>query len=97
MSLSATGRILTEQDKKKISDSRLGMKLSDETRAKISASTASLIGISVIVKNTQTNLQLEYNTLTEAAKDLGVTRTAVKKALDSGKLLKNLYYVARKN
>jgi hypothetical protein len=36
ISLAATGRILTEKDKNKISNSRLGVKLSDETRAKLS-------------------------------------------------------------
>lgn len=97
LSLSAIGRILTEQDKKKISNSRKGQKLSDETRAKISASTASLIGVPVIIKNIETNLEVEYTTLTEAAKYLGVSRTAVKKALDSGKIFKNLYIVATKN
>jgi len=97
LSLAATGRVLTEQDKNKISKARLGIKLSNETRAKISSSISSIIGISVVVKNIETNVEKEYKTLTEAAKDIGVSRTAVKKALDSGKILKNLYYVATKN
>src|SRR6186997_1381724 len=50
LSLAATGRILTEADKIKISNARKGIKLSDETRAKLSATTTSLIGIPVIVK-----------------------------------------------
>ena len=81
MSLSAKGRVLTDSYKKKISDSRLGSKLSNETRAKISATTAPLIGVPVIVKNINTNVEIEYINLTEAAKAIGVSRTAVKKAL----------------
>lgn len=96
LSVAATGRILTESERKKISDSRKGIRLSDETRTKISASTTALIGIPVVVKNMDTNKEMEYVNLTEAAKAIGVSRTAVKKALDSGKLLKKLYYVATK-
>ena len=96
MYLSATERIFSEIDKKKISDSRLGIKLSCETRAKISAATTSLIGVPVTVKNINTNLEVEYINLTEAAKAIGVSRTAVKKALSSGRILKKLYYVATK-
>lgn len=94
LSVAATGRILTESERQKISDSRKGIKLSDETRTRISASTTALIGIPVIVKNIDINEEIEYINLTEAAKAIGVSRTAVKKALDSGKLLKKLYYVA---
>lgn len=97
LSVAATGRILTESERQKISDSRKGIKLSDETRTRISASTTALIGIPVIVKNIDINEEIEYINLTEAAKAIGVSRTAVKKALDSGKLLKKLYYVATKN
>jgi len=97
LSLAATGRILTEADKKKISDARKGIKLSDETRAKISATTISLIGIPVIVKNINTNQESEFVTLTEAAKSIGVSRTAVKKSLYSGKPIKNQFLVATKN
>lgn len=41
-----------------------------------------LRAISIIIKNTLTNELLEYKNLTEAAKALNVSRTAVKKALD---------------
>ena len=93
LSLAATGRILTEGDKNKISKSRRGIKLSEETRAKISATATSLIGIPVIVKNINTNEETKYISLTEAAKAIGVSRTAVKKALYSKKVLKNTFYV----
>lgn len=58
LSLAATGRILTEEDKKKISDARKGINLSDETRAKISAAAIALRGVSVTVKNVNTNEEL---------------------------------------
>lgn len=91
LSLAATGRILTEQDKKKISSSRQQIKLSDETRAKLSAAAVSLIGVPVIVKNLITLEEIEYTSLTEAAKAIGVSRTAVKKALLTEKPIKKIY------
>jgi group I intron endonuclease len=97
LSLAATGRILTESDKTKISVARKGIKLSDETRAKISAATIALIGVSVTVKNVNTNIELEYASLTDAAKAIGVSRTAVRKALDTGRTVKRQYIVATKN
>lgn len=91
LSLAATGRILTVEDKDKISNSRQGIKLSDETRAKISATTTSLIGVSVIVINVNTLEEVEYASLTEAGRAIGVSRTAVKKAIVSEKLIQKLY------
>lgn len=97
LSLAATGRILTESDKMKISVARKGIKLSNETRAKISASTTALIGVPVTVKDVNTNVTLEYTSLTDAAKAIGVSRTAVRKALDTGRTVKRQYIVATKN
>jgi len=94
--LAATGRILTESDKTKISIPLRGIKLSDETRARISASTIALIGVSVIVKNVKTDAELHYASLTDAAKAIGVSRTAVRKALDTGRTVKGQYVVATK-
>lgn len=96
LSLAATGRILTEEDKDKISKKRTGIKLLEETKAKISRATTSLIGISVLVKNINTQVEIEYKSLTEAAKAINVSRTAVAKALSSGKVLKKLYIVTKK-
>jgi len=96
LSLAATGRILTEEDKKKISNSRQGIKFSDETRGKISATITLLRGVPVIVKNINTNEEIEYYSLTLAAKAIGVSRTAVRKALTSEKPLAKLYFVATK-
>jgi group I intron endonuclease len=97
LSLAATGRILTEEDKDKISKKRTGTKLSEETKAKLSAVTTSLIGVSVLVKNINTQEENEYKSLTEAAEIIGVSRTAVAKALSSGKSLKKLYIVTKIN
>lgn len=97
LSLAATGRTLTESDKAKISLARTGIKLSDETRSKISAATTARIGVSVIVKNINTNAELEYTSLTDAAKAIGVSRTAVKKVLDTGKTVKEQFIVTTKN
>jgi hypothetical protein len=97
LSLAATGRILTESDKTKISIARSGIKLSDETRARFSAATIALIGVSVTVKNVKTDTVLDYVTLTDAAKAIGVSRTAVRKALYTGRTVKGQYLVATKN
>jgi len=96
LSLAARGRILTEEDKDKISKKRSGIKLSEETKAKISTTTISLIGVPVLVRNINTQAEIEYKSLTEASKAIGVSRTAVAKALSSGKLLNKLYIITKK-
>ena len=96
LSQAAIGRVLSEAEKSKISASRVGIKLSAKTRAKISATTSSLIGIPVIVRNIHTSLETEYINLTEAAKAIGVSRVAIKKALDSGRILKKTFYVIKR-
>lgn len=96
LSKAATGRIFTEEEKQKISLSRQGKVMSLDTRSKISAHMTKLIGKSIIVKNTITNEENEYQTLTEGAKALGVSRTAVKKVLDTSKLLLKIYSVTTK-
>jgi len=85
------GRILTLEDKNKLSSSRQGIKLSDERRANMSAARILLVGVPVIVKNLITLEVIEYTSLTEAAKAIGVSRTAVKKALISEKPIKKIY------
>jgi hypothetical protein len=93
LSKAATGRILTEEERKKISEARKGIKLSKETREKISKSTTALIGIPVKVKNVETNEESVYTNLTEAGKALGVSRTAIKKALYKGKPINKIYTI----
>ena len=53
LSLAAAGRGLSEEDKKKISESRKGLKLSKETHDKISLARLTIVGISVKVRNTE--------------------------------------------
>lgn len=97
ISLAATGRKFTEWDKTKISITRTAIKLSDETRTRISAATIAIIGVSVIVKDVKTDTELHYASLTDADKAIGVSRTAVRKALDTGRTVKGQYLVATKN
>jgi len=75
---------------------RLGFKVSDETRSRNSLATTALIGIPVNVKNINTGEETDYINLTEAAKALGVSRTAVKRALDLNKCLKKTYSISKK-
>ena len=88
--------LLDDKVRKNRSLARLGVKASDLTRAKLSAATTTLIGIPVVVKNIKTNEETEYVNLTEAAKAIGVSRTAVKKSLDLEKVLKKTYYIRKK-
>lgn len=96
MSLAATGRILTEEDRKKISDARKGIILSTETRSKIAAAAISLRGIAVVVKNINTNEELVFTSLTSAAEYIGVSRPAVKKYVNTKKLIRDIYLVVTK-
>lgn len=96
LSLAATGRVLTDEDKKKLSEGRKGIVLTVDTRAKISAAAISLRGVGVIVKNINTELVQEFRSLTEAAKFMNVSRPAVKKYLDTGKLIQGIYLVTSK-
>ena len=92
-----TLHLLDEEVKKNRIKARLGFKVSDGTRLKNSLATTALIGIPVTVKNINTGEQTEYINLTEAAKAIGVSRTAVKKALDLNKCIKKTYSVSKKN
>lgn len=96
MSLAATGRILTIEDKKKLSDLRKGAVLSMETRSKIAAAAVSLRGIAVLVKNIDTNEELEFVSLTTAAEYIGVSRPAVKKYVNTDKAIRGIYLVSTK-
>lgn len=93
LSLAATGRVLTEEVRKNLSDVRKGIILTSETRAKISAAAVTLRGVAVVVKNMNTEEVQEFTNLTEAAKYIGVSRPAVKKYVDTGKLIQGIYLV----
>lgn len=96
LSLAATGRVLTEEEKKKISDARKGITLSEETRSKISAAAITHRGVTVKVKNMNTGVELEFVSLTDAAKHIGVSRPAIRKYSDTGKLIQGIYLVNTK-
>jgi group I intron endonuclease len=89
----ARGRVLSKEVRAKISMSRTGIKLSDETRAKLSAIGAKRNGIAIEVTNITSGEIKQYATLTLAALALGVSRTAVKKAMDLSRVIKNTYII----
>lgn len=96
LSVAASNRVLTELEKKRLSEVRLGTKLLDITRKKISDSIISLIGVPVIVKDMETNIEKSFSCLTQAAEYLGVSRTAVKNCCDKGSILKKRYEINKK-
>jgi len=53
-------------------------------------------GVRVLVKNNDTEENQEFASLTEAAKYIGVSRPAVKKYVDTGKLIQGIYLVTTK-
>lgn len=91
--MAASNRVLTESEKSKLSNVPRGVKLSDLTKSKISSSITSLIGVSVSILDKETNLEKMYTSLTEEYTDIGISRTAIKKACVTGNLLKKRYYV----
>ena len=97
LSLAASGRILTEETRKKISEARKDIKVSACTRAKMVEVAKILRGVKVIVKNIGTEEVLEFASLTDAAKAIGVSRTAVRKSIDIGRPIQNKYIVTLKS
>jgi hypothetical protein len=72
--------------------------LSDEVLARKKLSTFNATEtrrIKVLVINTETNDSKEYESITEAAKALSVTKGAVSQALLNNKLLKKLYKIEK--
>jgi hypothetical protein len=70
LSKAATGRKLSYETKRKISESRRGIVISNKTREKIQAATTAIHGVAVVVKNIKTGKTSEYLTMTEAGKFL---------------------------
>jgi len=91
-----TAHIYDNEIKLKRRLARLGFKVSEETRVKLSQITTRAIGVPVIVKNNITNEEKQYVNITEAAKVIGVTRTAVRKAINRKKSIKKTYSVKEK-
>jgi len=78
----------------KMSEAKLGRKLNEETRTKISTGRKNNpIGTKVLVNNIKTGEILQYQTISDAAKAIEVSRITVKNYLISGKLLKSTYYI----
>lgn len=97
LSKSATGRILSEETKTKISLAKKGTKLSENTKEKLSILGINREGVSVKVLNINSNEVKVYPSLTSASLTLGVSRTAVRKAMQEGKILKKLYLIELEN
>lgn len=95
LSKSATGRILTPEEREKISNWHKGKIVSDETKRKISEARTKLSGVPVVAKNIITNEILEFDNLTLAASNLKVSRTSIKKALDTKNLIKKTFEITR--
>jgi|SRR5690606_15164618 len=73
--------------------------LSDEVRQIKALSTINATAarrIKIEVENIKTNEKFEYNSLTEAAKALDVTKTAISQALSNNRLLKKVYLIRKK-
>lgn len=84
---------MSPEHRKKLSGQKEGIKLSSITRAKISKAAVILRGVTVSVKDLETSITAEYASLTEAALALGVSRTAVRKSVDLGRLIRNRYSI----
>ena len=97
LSKAAKGRILSEEARTKISEVRRGIKLSNETKTKLSLIATEREGVKVEVTNIISGEVKEYATLTLAGLGLNVSRTAIKKAISSGKILKKIYLIKKKN
>lgn len=74
--------------------------LSEEVRERKRLATANAtasIRIPIIVENIKTNEKLEYISLVEAGKAIGVSRAAVSQALLNNRLLKKTYSITKKD
>jgi len=74
--------VQSEDTKKKLSLIKKGNKLSEKTRAKLSLIGIKREGVSVEVKNINSGEIKQYLSLTSASLDLGVSRTAIRKAIE---------------
>jgi hypothetical protein len=87
----------TEATLAKLSKIRIGTKLSEETRAKVSAQRKGVGGIKVWVTNIETGIVNEYASLVDVAKAIDVkSHHTIKKYLISGQLLRAKYFIGAK-
>lgn len=91
-----TGRVLTPEERAKISAARTGIKFTDEHRAKLSEAMTAINGVAVVVTNIKTGVPEEFSTMTEAGAALGVSRTTIKKVIQSGKIFRDSYIIELK-
>lgn len=96
LALAATGRILSEETRNKISSKHKGKKHLDSTKDKLSKIATELIGVKVNVENIKTQEVVSFNSLSDAAKHIGVTRPAIAKALKNATIIKGLFKVTKK-
>ena len=72
--------------------------LNDEVRIRKALSTVNATAarkISILVKNIKTNKETIYDSLTDAGKTLGVSKTAISQALLSKRLIKKTYSITK--
>lgn len=72
--------------------------LSDEVSNKKALSTANATAkrrIPIIVENMETKAEQEYESLTEAAAALGVSKTSISQGLNNNKLIKKIYRIKK--
>jgi len=89
----ATGRVLNKEIKTNISLARKGIKLSNETKIKLSTIATAREGVAVEVRNITSGKIKQYPTLTSASLALGISRTAIRKSMVSGIPIKKTYFI----
>lgn len=89
LSRAASKRILTLDEKNKLSLSSMGKVMPLATRLKISDSSNVLRGVTINVHDAESHTSKQFPSLTAAAQDIKVSRTAIKKALIKGNAIKD--------
>lgn len=90
-------RVVSEETKKKLSEATtLYNPLDQETLERLKAKTIAREGVSVLVKNIQTEEIVEFTNQTEAGVFLGISRQAVYNAIKRGSIINNIYSVIKK-
>ena len=85
---------LSLETRAKMSQAKLGRRHTEETRAKMSAARQNNPnGTKVLINNIKTGESFKYESISDAAKAIGVSRITIKNYLISNKLLKNTYFI----
>lgn len=100
LSLVHTGKVVSQETRNRLSLATTNHKknnpLTPEALANIKAKTTEREGVAVSLLNTQTNEVVDFPTLTQAGKYLGVKRQAIRNAIKRGSLIKSLYRILEK-